>query len=92
MTASQAWGHGAALESHKIQKQIQGKLFEGTIRKFKAQYGTYKVHYPEDSDEEDMPHEDTVDFILPERIAAANEVNGGALAESVDCVETHSMS
>ena len=92
VTASQAQGHGAALEGRTIQKQVQGKWFEGTIRKFKAWYGTYKVHYPEDSNKEDMSHEDIVDSILPERTAAANEVNDGALVELVNCIETHSMS
>ena len=39
-----------------------------------------------------MSHEDIVDSILPERTAAADEVNEGTLAESVDCAEMHNMS
>ena len=39
-----------------------------------------------------MSHEVIVDSILPERTAAADEANEGTLAESADCVGTHSMS
>ena len=71
LAAVRASEHGVALRGRRIRKKVQGQWYEGRVHKFDAQSGRYTILF-DDSDEDDMFHDDLVDYLVPADAAVAD--------------------